>query len=65
MNLPKHEVLSVLAKRMEDGDTGAKRVFYPEAVAHVKNNKGKICLLQLHQNCRIIKVIVYNLCICK
>ena len=43
MNLPKHEVLSVLAKRIEDADTGPKRVFYPEIVAHLKS-KGKTFL---------------------
>jgi len=42
MNLPKHEVLSVITKRLENSDTGAQRLFKTEVLAELKNGKGKL-----------------------
>ncbi len=41
MNLSKRETLNVLAKRLENTDTGAKRITNPDTLKHVKVKKGE------------------------
>ena len=51
----KRETLSILAKRLEDAEGGAKRVTNTETLRHVRVTKGQICFFVFIDHCTIFK----------